>query len=218
MKHTRPDISNATREASKVMDGATYGHYKYLLRIIGYVLNTKDRKLKYKKWTSKDDSNVYLKAFCDSDYAGDKDSRRSVTGYVIYFMGNLICWKSKSQKSVTLSSTEAEYVSISEVVKDVSFVKNVIDFLDEKLALPVEVKVDNIGAIYLADNGTSNNRTKHIDTRWHYVRELIANGTVKVSFVKSEENDSDPYTKNLGRELYGKHTAKYMDFGSPEKK
>jgi hypothetical protein len=208
MKHTRPDIGNAVREASKVMDSATEGHMKYLLRIIKYVLLTKDRMLKMKPIGSQD--KTILIGYCDSDYAGDKDTRKSVTGYVIYLEGCMIDWKSKSQKSVTLSSTEAEYVSISEISKDLVFVKNVLDFLEIDFHKPIKLHVDNIGAIYMADNGMSGNRTKHVDVRYHYVRELIEDGIVKVEFVRSEENDSDPLTKNLGTELYEKHTSKFM--------
>ena len=157
-----------------------------------------------------------LEGYCDSDYAGDKDTRRSVAGYAIYLQGNLIAWKSKSQKSVALSSSEAEYISISEVTKDVLFIKQVLEFLEQDIKYPIIVRVDNIGAIYMAENNMSNNQTKHVNTRYHFVREIIADGTMKIEFVRSEDNDSDIFTKNLTRVLFIKHSNKFMDYDQRE--
>jgi Reverse transcriptase (RNA-dependent DNA polymerase) len=209
MKHSRPDISNAIREASKVMDGATKQHWKYLLRVIKYVIETKQKKLRYtlKKEKMK---KIVIQGFCDSDYAGDRETRKSVAGYVIYILGCMVAWKSKSQKSVALSSSEAEYISISEITKDILFVKQILEFLKQEIEYPINIKVDNIGAIYMAENNMSNNQTKHVNTRYHFVRELIEDGTIKVEFVRSENNDSDIFTKNVGKELYLKHSNKFM--------
>ena len=209
MKHTRPDIANAVREASKVMDGSTKAHWKYLLRIIKYVIETKEKKLRY-SLRPKKMKKVKIEGFCDSDYAGDRDTRKSVAGYAIYIFGCLIAWKSKSQRSVALSSSEAEYVSISEITKDLLFVKQILEFLQQEVEYPIEIKVDNIGAIYMAENNSSNNQTKHVNTRYHFVRELIEDGIVKIEFVRSENNDSDIFTKNLGKELFMKHSSKFM--------
>ncbi len=119
-KHSRPDLSNSTRELSKVMDGATPAHMKELKRIIKYVLNTPNVRLRIEP--TMDEQQWHLKALCDSDFAADKDTRISVTGYVVYFLGVPVAWKSKGMKSVVLSTTEAEYVSISEVVKEIIFI------------------------------------------------------------------------------------------------
>ena len=207
-KHSRPDIANAIREASKVMDGATLGHYKYLMRVMKYLVHTMDSKLKFEPSGQKDGWRI--DAYCDSDFSGDKDTRRSVTGYVVYFMNSPVAWCSRSQKGVTLSSTEAEYVAISEVVTEIIFVRNLLKFLEVKVDEPVQINVDNIGAIYMAGNACSGSRTKHVDTRFHYVRELIEQGVVQVNFVKSENNDADMFTKNLSKEIFLKHGRKLM--------
>jgi hypothetical protein len=156
------------------------------------------------------DNTWEMMAYCDSDYAGDKDGRKSISGFVIYIQGCLISWKSRSQKSVTLSSTEAEYVAISEMCAEVMFLKQVLEFLKIKVTLPIIVRVDNVGAIYLAQNAVSGPRMKHVDVRYHFVRDYIEDGMVKIVFVKSEDNDSDIYTKNLGEELFYKHSGKYI--------
>ena len=91
-----------------------------------------------------------LKGFCDSDFAGDTDTRRSVSGFVIYLCGAVIAWRSKGQKSVSLSSTEAEYVAISEVAMEILYVAGILKFLGVPLEYPITVNVDNIGAVYLS--------------------------------------------------------------------
>ena len=123
------------------------------------MIDTKEKKLRYslKKEKMK---KLTIEGYCDSDYAGDKDTTKSVAGFAIYLFGNLIAWRSKSQRSVALSSSEAEYVSISEITKDILFVKQVLEFLGQKIEYPIVIKVDNIGAIYMAENNMSNNQTK----------------------------------------------------------
>ena len=143
---------------------------------------------------------IYLLAFCDSDYGGDSDTRKSVSGFVIYINGCIVSWKSVGQKSVTLSSTEAECVAISEVTAEILLIKQVLEFLEQNIAYPIIVNVDNIGAIYLAKNATTSKRTKHVDIRYHFVRECIEDGIIKIIFVKSADNDSDVMTKNLNKD------------------
>ena len=109
VKFSRPDISNSVRELSKAMDRSTAAHYKVLLRVLKYVVRTEDLGLIYDSGILVNfDGTWQIVAFCDSDFAGDKDNRISVTGFCIYIGKCLISWKSRGQKSVTLSSTEAE--------------------------------------------------------------------------------------------------------------
>jgi len=147
----------------------------------------------------------------DSEYAGDKDTRISVYGYILYFCGAPIAWKSKGGKSVTLSSTEAEYVASSEIAKEAIFVKNILDSIGIKITLPIQICVDNVGAIYLANNYSTSQRTKHIDIRAHFLREYIEDGIIKVVFIKSEDNDADIFTKNTSEELFHSHAEKNVE-------
>ena len=201
VKHSRPDLSNSVRELTKVLDGATEAHWKAMMRVIKYVFDTKMKALKLKPTM---DKGYYLEGISDSEFAGDKDTRISIYGYVVYFCGAPISWKSKSGKSVTLSSTEAEYFASSETAKELKFIFNLMEGMNlhNELKLPMTLRVDNAGAIYLANNHTTGQRTKHIDIRAHYVRELINNGDLKVVFIKSEDNDADIYTKNTTEELF----------------
>jgi hypothetical protein len=210
VKHSRPDLSNAVRELAKVMDGATQDHYNMMLRVIKFVLGTNDRGVLMKP--TYDGIAVKVEAYVDSDYAGDRDNRRSITGYMVYFCGSLIAWKSKQQGGVTLSSSEAEYYAISDVATELLFVKQILDFLQVKYELPLKVKVDNQGAIYLANNSTSGSRTKHIDARLHFVRDLTQSDpkVLEIEHVPGEENQSDTFTKNTSNQLFWKHTNNYM--------
>jgi hypothetical protein len=208
IKHSRPDLSNAVRELTKVLDGATPAHWKAMLRVIKYVFDTRHYALRLHP--NMIDGKATIRGISDSEYAGDKDTRISVYGYVVYYCGAPISWKSKSGKSVTLSSTEAEYYASSEAAKELVFVHNLIKSMGIKLQLPTILHVDNTGAIYLANNYSTGPRTKHIDIRTHFIRELIVNGDLKVVFVKSEDNDADIFTKNTGEELFDKHSSKLV--------
>jgi hypothetical protein len=208
VKHSRPEISNAVRELSKVCDGATYGHWKCLLRTIQYVLSTKSNGLKIQPTIM--DGTYVLEAVSDSEYAGDKDTRISVYGYVIYFNGSPVVWKSKSGRAVTLSSTEAEYYAISECAKELIFLKHVIESMGIQLKLPIVIKTDNVGAIYLSNNYTTSQRTKHIDVRVHFVRQYIEDGIFRIEFVGSEDNDADIFTKNTSEEIFNKQSVKLI--------
>jgi len=143
-----------------------------------------------------------LKVYSDADFAGDKETHISIMGYVVYFMDVPVCWRSHGQKSVKLSTSEAEYVACSEVVKEVLFILQLLRHLQVKVQLPICVHVDNIGAIFLAENQNSSDRTKHVDTRYHFVRQCKRDGTVLIEFVCSCNNDSDIFTKNLTSEIH----------------
>ena len=210
VKHSRPDISNSVRELSKVMDGALEEHNKMLLRVINYVINTKEKGVMLNP-SIKLSGQFEIKAYSDSDYSGDRNTRLSFTGYIVFFNGAPVAWKSKAQRSVTLSSTEAEYMALSEMVTEIVFMKQVLEFLGIKIEFPIKVRVDNVKAIYLANNFTTSQCTKHVDTRYHFVREFIDDGILKIRFVKLAENVADVYTKNTGDMIFKKLMEDYTE-------
>jgi len=209
VKHSRPDLANAVRELTKVLDGATQAHWQALMRVIQYTLDTKALALKLQP---KMDRKFSLVAYSDSEYAGDRETRASVYGFIVFFCGSPISWKSKSNRSVTLSSTEAEYFACSEAAKELRFIKNIIESMkqDSHLHYPLTLKIDNTGAIFLANNQTTGQRTKNIDIRIHYVRNMITDGIIQTEFVKSEDNGADIFTKNVSENLQNYHINKYM--------
>ena len=211
VKYSRPDIANAVRELSKVLDGATPAAFKEMLRIIKYVIDTKDLALKIKPEIGGENEMWRVLAFSDSDYAGDPESRVSVSGWVIYFCGVLVAWQSKSQRSVTLSSSEAEYVALSEVAKNIKFIYMILESMGIMVELPIIVRVDNNGAIFMSENLAVSQRTKHVDIRYKFVNEFVEDRFLKIIFVRSEDNDADMFTKNLKGELHEKHSKKMID-------
>jgi hypothetical protein len=178
-----------------------------LHQVIKYVLDTKNRGIRVKP----NQENRCI-AYVDSDYTGDRESRRSITGYLIHLFGVPIAWKSRQQGGGTLSSSEAECYAISEVAKEMKFVKMILVFLEIDTGELMKIHVDNIGAIHLSNKAASGLRTKHIDTRLHYVKELTQGEQkiLEIEFVRSEDNQSDTFTKNTSQEVFQRHTSKYM--------
>ena len=213
VKFSRPDLSNVVRELSKVNDGATAEHVKDLMRVTKFAIDTKHKVLVYIVWKMKE-NKWEMRAFCDSDWVGDADDRRSITGFCILLNGCLISWKSRGQKTVTLSSSEAEYIAVSEVCTEELFIKTIMDFLALEILLSITVLCDNIGAIYITNNPKNNGRTKHINVKYYFIREYVIDGTVQINFVRSEENLADPFTKNVSRDSYEKHSSKYLEDGN----
>jgi hypothetical protein len=218
VKHSRPDIANAVRELSKLMDGPTPAAMKELKRVIKFVLDTEEFGLKLEPTEPSIKDEMVLEVYSDSDWAGDKDTRVSVSGYVVFLQGVAISWKSKGQKSVTLSSSEAEYVALSEAAKEVKFVFQVLTSMGIKVATPIVIYVDNVGAIFMAENVTTSSRSKHVDTRYHYVREFVVDGFIKIVFVRTKDNKADIFTKNVSGVILQEHQGSYIGLKGGEEK
>ena len=151
-----PDIASAVRELSKVNNRAKYAHHEQMLRAVKYDLHTRNRMLKF--IPEKSGEKWEVKCIYDSDYAEDKNNMLSVTGYCVYPFS----WKSRAQRSRTISSTEAEYVALSEIWTEILFVRMVMEFLGQPVEYPLNVYFDNVVPIYLA--------YKDVDTSTHFVR------------------------------------------------
>jgi len=186
IKYSRPDIANAVRELSKCMDAATPAAYKEMRRVIKFLLDTKEQGLKIFP-RSPHIHQWRMAMYSDSDWAGDKNTCRSVTGYILFLVGVPILWKSKLQASVSLSSSEAEYYALSEAAKEIKFVAQLLRTIGVEPELPITVHVDNVGAIFMSENVSATSRTRHVDARYHFVREFIEEGQIKIVFVKQQK-------------------------------
>jgi hypothetical protein len=203
-------IWSNTLDQTKVADGATEAHWKQLMRAIKYVITTDNKALKLKPKLKSDNSMFYLEGLSDSNFGEDKETRISVYGYVVYFCGALIATKSKLGRSVTQSSTEAEYFAVLEVAKEILFIKQLLDTIGIQ-ELPIIVRVDNVGDIFLGNNFSVSQRTKHIDIRAHAVCEYIEDGVLKLIFIRTDDNEADIFTKNTSEETYNKHSNKLIE-------
>ena len=121
-----------------------------------------------------------------------------------------ISWKFQKQTAVTLTSSETKFVAILEKCAEIIFLRQMMEFLNITVMLPITVRVDNVRAIFLAYYARSEPQTKHVNIRYHFVRDYIKAGTIQIDYVKSEDNDRDTFTKNLSEELYNKHCKKHM--------
>ena len=209
VKHSRPDLANAVRELSKGMTQATKRSMKELMRTVKYIMETKKFKLKMQ---IKDEMEWKVLGYSDADWGSDKQTRLSINGSCIFFCGAPIIWRSKQQKGVATSSGESKYVALSEVCKDVKFAYMLLETMNIEIELPIEVRVDNMSAIFMAETAQSTQRTKHVDIRYHFVKDLVEAGLLKIRFVGSENNLADLFTKNLSQEKFRKFRNKLVTF------
>jgi transposase InsO family protein len=154
-------------------------------------------------------AEVQLVGYADASYASDAATRRSHTGFVFTLGGAAVAWCSKKQRCVTLSTTEAEYVALCEASKEVPWLRRQLAFLGHSQG-PVSLLEDNSAAIFLANDDGAAHRTKHIDVKFHYVREQVANGVVRVAAVRTDQQHADVLTKALGGERHHYHTGKLL--------
>ena len=200
-----PDCANAAREVSQFMSNPSNEHWRAMERLIGYLRHKGEHYLVMRK--PKDLRPV---GSADANYATNPDDRRSIASAIHTIGGTLINWTSRKQGSVTLSSTEAEYVSISSHCQETIFIQSLLDEISTSTK-PAIIYEDNMGCIYLTKNYQVGTRTKHIDVRHHYIRDHIENGSVEVRFVRSDNNESDICTKNLPEKFFMKHAINLMN-------
>ena len=155
-----------------------------------------------------------MQVIADEYYANKATYRRSVSGGLIMCGCACVCWFSRTQKCVTLSTTEAEYVAMAETMKEVLFLQQVWCFMLPGVGTPcVPVFEDNEGAVQLAQNPVTNSNSKHIDVLHHFLRELVAKGTISITHVRSAWQHADFLTKPLSAEAFQFHCNFVMNMG-----
>ena len=189
-----------------MLDCVTPSAIKELKQVIKYVLDTRECGLKIELVRIKNDENINIEVYCDSDFARDRDTRVSMSRYIIFLCNVLVAQRSKAKRNVTLSSIEAEFVRLSEAAKEVKFIVQVIKLMGIEIKKPITIRVDNIGAIYMAKDSNTSHCSKHVDVRYKYVTEFIDKGFCEIIFLKTEENQSNGFKKNLSRKLHEKYT------------
>ena len=155
-----------------------------------------------------------LETYVDADYTHKAEDRRSVSGVAVSCGGALVSWFSRTQKYVTVSTTEAEYVAMADGVKEALYVRGILAFLMPSLGLmSIGEHEDNKGAIYFAKKPLSSSSSKHIDVRHHFLREVAASGDISVQFLRPGQH-SDILTKAIGRESFERHRDFRLGRGS----
>ncbi|KAH9768833.1 hypothetical protein KPL71_011754 [Citrus sinensis] len=192
---TRPDILYAVGLVSRYMENPKTTHFKAAKIILRYIKGTINFGLLYSF------SNDYkLVGYSDSDWGGDVDDRKSTTGFVFFMGDTAFTWMSKKQPIVTLSTCEAEYVAATSSVCHAIWLRNLLKELSLAQEEPTEICVDNKSAIALSKNPVFHDRSKHVDTRYHFIRECITRKEVQIKYVKSQDQAADIFTKPLKQE------------------
>ncbi|GJW65688.1 retrovirus-related pol polyprotein from transposon TNT 1-94 [Tanacetum coccineum] len=191
---SRPDLQFAICMCARYQARPTEKHLNAVKRIFRYLKGTVNRGLWYPK-----DSSIALTAFADADHAGCQDTRRSTSGSMQFLGDRLISWSSKRQKSAAISSTEAEYIALSGCCAQILWMRS--QLTDYGFGFnKIPMYCDNKSAIALCCNNVQHSRSKHIDIRFHFIKEHVENGVIELYFVNTEYQLADIFTKALGRE------------------
>ncbi|KAH9647611.1 hypothetical protein KPL70_025255 [Citrus sinensis] len=188
---TRPDLSHSVSVVSRYMAQPGREHWRAVRWIMRYLNGSLSHGLVYGRSKGRNDG---LLGFVDSDYAGDLDRRRSLTGFMFMYEGCLINWKASLQHVVALSTTEAEYTTATEAVKEALWLQGLLGELGVKQK-SVTIHCDSSSAIHLCKNPAHHERTKHIDIKLHFIRNEVSKGAVKMAKVHTDENPANMLTK-----------------------
>ncbi|GJQ90573.1 retrovirus-related pol polyprotein from transposon TNT 1-94 [Tanacetum coccineum] len=190
---SRPDLQFAICMCARYQARPTEKHLNAVKRIFRYLKGTVHRGLWYPK-----DSSIALTAFADADHAGCQDTRRSTSGSMQLLGDRLVSWSSKRQKSAAISSTEAEYIALSGCCAQILWMRS--QLTDYGFGFnKIPMYCDNKSAIALCCNNVQHSRSKHIDIRFHFIKEHVENGVIELYFVNTEYQLADIFTKALGR-------------------
>ena len=203
---TRPDIACAVRAVARFCENPGPAHKKAVMKILQYLLHTKEWGITY----GGQGCGLCMEAYTDSDFGACLDTRRSISGAVLMLAKGAISWHSRMQEVTASGTSEAEYVALSEVVKEVLFLRQVQEFMEPSMRVgAVNVFEDNEGAIKLATNKHASRRTKDINVKHHLVRDASDARKVRVVYVRSEDQHADLLTKPLDLQKFYKH-AKFI--------
>ncbi|ESX02669.1 Polyprotein (gag/pol) of Ty/Copia retrotransposon [Ogataea parapolymorpha DL-1] len=191
----RPDITFTVAKLSRYLKQPSQNHLTIAKHVLRYLKGTIDDGITYTRTSS-----VELKGFCDADWGGILEDRTSTTGYIFMLANGPISWKSKKQNSIATSTTEAEYMAMSDAVKELLWLKQLMKELSVLGSYVPILFGDNTSSISLAKHPTQHQRTKHIDIRYHFIRDHILKGDLQIEYVDSQSNIADLLTKQLVRE------------------
>ena len=197
---TRPDIAHAVSLVSRFMANPGKAHWQALKWILRYIKGSLGRVLVY-GGVRNSRRTTAIEGFVDSDYAGCLDSRKSLTGFVFTAFGTAISWKASLQKVVALSTTEVEYIALTKAMKESMWLEGIAKELKIQDEV-ITVHCDNQSAIDLSKNFVHHERTKHIDIKLHFVREVIGQGSVIVKKISTDYNPSDMIINALPRSKF----------------
>jgi hypothetical protein len=198
---TRPDITFAVSTLSQYLDSPHTTHLEAVKRVFKYLAGTKHLRLTLGgHHLASGSKTAGVMGFSDADWASHLH-RHSISGFAFFVGIGAVSWSAKKQPIITLSSTESEYVALTHATKDILWIHKLLSefsFLYNH-SLPTTLHCDNQGAIELSKNARFHARTKHIDVHFHFVRQAINKGHIKVKYIPTDDMVADIFTKSLAR-------------------
>ncbi|CAL8085699.1 unnamed protein product [Prunus armeniaca] len=194
---TRPDVMYAASLLARYMHGPSNKHYGIAKRVLRYIKGTLDYGLHYMKG-----KKAVLVGFYDSDWGGSLDDSKSTSGYAFSFGSGVFSWASMKQNCVSLSTAEAEYISAAEATTQAIWLRFVLEDFGELQAEATPLQCDNTSAISITKNPVFHQRTKHIDRRYHFIKNALQQGFVDLVYCPTKEQVADIFTKALPKERF----------------
>lgn len=212
--HTRPDLSYCVGVLSRYMQDPKESHGTAIKQCLRYLKGTTGYGLTFGR-----NKSTQLVGYSDSSYNVDQDDGKSTTGHVFYLGDSPITWCSQKQDTVALSSCEAEFMAATEAARQGIWLQDLLGEISETLCRKTVIRIDNQSAIALTKNPVFHGRSKHIHTRYHFIRECVEKGLLEVEHVPGSNQKADILTKALGRikfremrELIGMQDVSEMKF------
>ncbi|KAJ8621549.1 hypothetical protein MRB53_030078 [Persea americana] len=194
---TRPDLMFIVSLITRYMERPTKSHLIAAKRALRYMKGTVKFRMFYTNGGGKE-----LIGYIDSDYAGDQDDKKSTSGYVFLMNSRAISWSSKKQPVVTPSTTEAEFITAASSACQVVWLRRILKNLNQVQSSPTVVYCDNISVIKLLKNSVMHGRSKHIDVRFHFLRDLVKDGVVELIQCSTQDQVADVLTKPLKLDVF----------------
>ncbi|KAG3088906.1 hypothetical protein PI124_g16849 [Phytophthora idaei] len=191
---TRPDISYVVTQLSRFLENPGLQHWKGAVRVLRYIKSTREHGIVYQRGSGE----VTAQAYTDADWVSNIDDRRSVSGVMIMIGNAPVMFKSKFQRTVALSSAEAEYMALSLCTQEVLWTRAMLKDMDHEQVGATRVWEDNQGAIALARNTGYHARTQHVDIRHHFIRENVERRKLNVDYIDTKRQLADMLAKALG--------------------
>lgn len=197
----RPDLCAAVNYFSQFQSCYTMEHFTHAKRILRYIQGTLNMKMVFHK---NEKANL-LVGFTDSDWGNDKNDRKSISGYVFKVFNNTVSWASRKQSTVSLSSTEAEYISLANGVCEAKWLRSILKELNFNCSSPTIIHEDNQSCMKIAQDSCQHKKMKHIDIKFNFVRDTISNKEVQLKYIPTNDQLADIMTKPIGKILFFKH-------------
>ena len=209
---TRLDIAYAVFRLGSYMANPTMSHWVAAKRVLQYLSGTHSYGITYQADEVKLGENQFF-SYSDASYANNDDAT-SISGYTFIMGGGMITWGSKKQTSVSLSSTESEYVALADAAREITWLRNLLEGLGYEQRTPTKLYGDNNGALAIAENPQYHKRTKHFDTRNHYIRQKVKEKVIKIEYCPMSKMTVDIFTKALPKPKFQLHRAE-LGFPAP---